>query len=113
MRRGPPPVGLQDSRTRRDTDRAMRRIALLGLGAFVVASDGTLVIGLLRQVADSLDVSASAAGQAVTVFAAAYAIGGPLLVHGLRRARPERVLAGSLALFIVANLGTAAASSLP
>jgi DHA1 family inner membrane transport protein len=90
----------------------MRRIALLGMGAFVVATDGTLVIGLLRQIARSLNVSAGAAGQAVTVFAAVYAVGGPLLVRALRRRRLERVLVGALALFVAANAMTAAASSL-
>ena len=34
---------------------------LLGLGAFVVASDGTLVVGLLRQIAHSLAAIASLA----------------------------------------------------
>ncbi len=90
----------------------MKRIVLLGLGAFVVASDGTLVIGLLRQVADTLSVSISAAGQAVTLFAVVYAIGSPLLVRALRGARPGRVLVGALTLFIGANAMTGAAPSL-
>jgi predicted MFS family arabinose efflux permease len=90
----------------------MKRIVLLGLGAFVVASDGTLVIGLLRQVAATLSVSVSTAGQAVTLFALVYAIGGPLLVRALRRARPERVLVGALALFVGANAMTGAAPSM-
>jgi len=47
-----------------------RRLVLLAAGAFVVASDGTLVVGLLRQIADSIAVSPATAGQAVTVFAA-------------------------------------------
>jgi predicted MFS family arabinose efflux permease len=90
----------------------MKRIALLGMGAFIVASDGTLVIGLLRQIASSLDVSASAAGQTVTVFAAVYALGGPLIVRALRKVRTERVLVGALALFVATNTMTAAAPSL-
>src|SRR5438067_4126347 len=57
-----------------------RRLVLLALGAFVVASDGTLVIGLLRQIAGSLSVSPASAGQAVTVFAVVYALGAPLLI---------------------------------
>ncbi|MEA2506371.1 MAG: hypothetical protein QOH48_989 [Actinomycetota bacterium] len=91
----------------------MKPIAFLGLGACVVATDGTLVIGLLPQIADSLHVSPSAAGQAVTVFAAVYAIGSPLLVEAVRRARPERVLIRALALFVGANAMTAVAPSLP
>ena len=90
----------------------MKRIVLLGLGAFVVASDGTLVIGLLRPVAATLGVSVSSAGQAVTLFALVYAIGGPLLVRALRRTRPEGVLVAALALFVAANALTGAAPSM-
>jgi predicted MFS family arabinose efflux permease len=76
-----------------------------------VAADGTLVVGLLRQIARSLDVSPAAAGQALTVFGVVYAVGAPLLVRAARAVRPERLAAGALALFAVANAATAAAPS--
>jgi predicted MFS family arabinose efflux permease len=84
---------------------------VLALGAFVVAVDGTLVVGLLRQIAGSLDVSPATAGQALTVFGAVYALGAPLIVRAARAVRPERLAAGALALFAVANTATAAAPS--
>jgi MFS transporter, DHA1 family, inner membrane transport protein len=58
-----------------------RRLLVLAFAAFVVTSDGTLVVGLLRPVARSLVVSPGAAGQAVTVFAGVYALGAPLVVR--------------------------------
>lgn len=90
-----------------------RRLLLLAAGAFVVASDGTLVVGLLRQIARALSASPAAAGQAVTVFAAVYAIATPLVVRAARPVGRERLLIVSLALFAIANAGTAASPSLP
>lgn len=89
-----------------------RRLVLLAAGAFVVASDGTLIVGLLREIASSLAISPATAGQAVTVFAAVYALGVPLLVRAARHVRREVLLLVALALFAVANAATAAAPSL-
>jgi len=89
-----------------------RRVALLVLAAFVVASDGTLVAALLREIASTLSVSPAAAGQAVTVYAAGYALGAPLIVRAARRVSRERLRAGSLGVFALANAATAAAPSL-
>jgi hypothetical protein len=86
-----------------------RRVALLALAAFVVASDATLVAALLRQIASTL--SASPAGQAVTVYAAGYAVGAPL-IRLVRRARQQRLLTGALGVLAAANAATAAAPSL-
>jgi predicted MFS family arabinose efflux permease len=96
-----------------DTPRVFeRRLLLLAAGAFVVASDGTLVVGLLRQIARALSASPAATGQAVTVFAAVYAIATPLLVRAARPVGRERLLIVSLAMFAIANAGTGASSSL-
>jgi DHA1 family inner membrane transport protein len=89
-----------------------RRVALLAGGAFVVATDATLVVGLLQQIARTLSVSPAAAGQAVTVYAAAYALAAPVVIRAARRARPGRLLAGTLGLFALANAATGAAISL-
>jgi DHA1 family inner membrane transport protein len=97
-----------------DTPRVVeRRLLLLAAGAFVVASDGTLVVGLLRQIARELSASPAATGQAVTVFAAVYAIATPLVVRAARPVGRERLLIVSLAFFAVANAGTGASPSLP
>ena len=88
-----------------------RRLALLALCAFTVTSDGTLVVGLLRQMAHSLGVSPAAAGQLVTSFAIVYAVGAPLIIRATRRAAPRGLLTGALVMFSLANTGAAAASS--
>ena len=89
-----------------------RRLVLLAPGAFVVATDGTLVVGLLRQISRALSASPAATGQAVTVFAAVYALATPPLVRATRRLPPERLLVVALALFAIANAGTGAAPNL-
>ena len=89
-----------------------RRLALLASGSFVVATDGTLIVGLLRRVAADLSASPSATGQSIAVFALAYAAGAPLLIVLTRRLRQDRVLLAALILFAGANLATALAQSL-
>jgi predicted MFS family arabinose efflux permease len=89
-----------------------RRVVVLAGGAFVVATDATLVVGLLPQMAKTMAVSPPAAGQAVTVYAACYAAGAPVVIRAARRARPERLLAGALGVFAGANAATGAAPSL-
>src|SRR6185437_14375946 len=88
-----------------------RPLAILALGGFVGAADGTLVVGLLRQIARSFEVSPATAGQALTVFGVVYALGAPLIVRAARAVRPERLAAVALAVFAVANAATAAAPS--
>jgi predicted MFS family arabinose efflux permease len=89
-----------------------RRLPLLAAGAFVVTTDGTLVVGLLRQIARDLAVSPGAAGQAVTVFAAVYAFATPVVIRATRGVRRKRLLVGALFVFSFANAGTAAAPTL-
>jgi predicted MFS family arabinose efflux permease len=47
----------------------------------------------------------------LTVFGVVYAVGAPLVVRAARAVRPERLAAGALALFAVANAATATAPS--
>ena len=89
-----------------------RRVAFLALAAFAVASDGTLAAALLRQIASTLSVSPAAAGQGVTVYAAGYAVGAPLIIRAARRAPQERLIPGALGVFALSNAATAAAPSL-
>lgn len=90
-----------------------RRRAAFALGAFVCAADGTLAVGLLPAIAGDLRVSSAAAGQSVSVFAAVYAVGSPLLSRLLWRAPQRRLLLGALMLFVASNLATAMAPDLP
>jgi predicted MFS family arabinose efflux permease len=89
------------------------KLAILALGSFVVAADGTLLVGLLRGVADDLSVSAAAAGLAVSIFGAVYALTGPPLLFLLRRASQKWLLVGSLASFAASNVATGVVTNLP
>lgn len=59
----------------------LRTVALLvlSIGTFTLGVDGFVLSGLLPQVADSLHVSASTAGQLTTLFALVYAAGSPVI----------------------------------
>ena len=89
-----------------------RLVFLFAFGGFVVAVDGTLVIGLLRQVASSLAMKPAVAGQAVTVFAATYSVATPIVVRLSRRLGTRVQIAGALALFGLANIATGVALNL-
>jgi predicted MFS family arabinose efflux permease len=88
------------------------RLLALACGAFVVTCDGTLVIGLLPQIAASVGTTQPVAGSAVTVFALVYAVGGPVLLRTRRTVGGRAILVGSMLCFALANLATAAAPSL-
>jgi predicted MFS family arabinose efflux permease len=90
-----------------------RRLLVLAAGAFVVAADGALSVGLLRPIAASLSVSPATAGQAVTAFGVAYALGAPALVRLARRIGARPLSVGALVVFAGGNWATAAAPSLP
>lgn len=89
-----------------------RWFVALAFVSFVVTTDGTLVIGLLGRIAVSVHSSPAATGQAVAVFALAYAGAGPVLVALTRRWPQRRLLLTGLVGFAVSNLATAVASSL-
>jgi len=86
-------------------------LALLALGSFAVGTDAFVIAGILPRVADDLKVSQAIAGQLVTVFALAYAIGAPVLVTASGRVARRRLLVGALVAFTAANLLAASAPS--
>ncbi|GAA3470466.1 MFS transporter [Nonomuraea roseola] len=86
---------------------------VLALGTFAVGTDAFVVAGFLPEMAASLHVSEAAAGQSVTVFAAAYAIGSPVLATLTARLPRRWLLVGALVVLGLANLGSALAPSLP
>ncbi|MFI1384214.1 MFS transporter [Embleya sp. NPDC020886] len=78
-------------------------ILTLALGVFGIITTEMGIVGVLPQVADELDVSASTAGLLVGVFALVIAVSGPfmtLLASGIDR---KSVLATAIAVFAVSN----------
>ncbi|MFD4659537.1 MFS transporter [Kitasatospora sp. NPDC058444] len=90
----------------------MKLVYLLGLGAFALGLDAYVTAGLLPVIADDFHASVSAAGQMVTTFTLAYAIASPVFATLLSASRVRFGLLGSLAVFSLANAGSAIAGSL-
>ncbi|MFG2917670.1 MFS transporter [Kitasatospora sp. NPDC048298] len=90
----------------------MKLVYLLGLGAFALGLDAYVTAGLLPVIADDFHASVSAAGQMVTTFTLAYAIASPVFATLLSASRVRLGLLGSLAVFSLANAGSAIAGSL-
>ncbi|MEU9863726.1 MFS transporter [Streptomyces sp. NPDC047971] len=86
---------------------------VLALGTFAVGTDAFVVAGFLPSMAQSLDVSTSAAGQSVTLFAAAYAILSPVLATLTARIPRRTLLVTALVVLALANLLSALAQDYP
>jgi DHA1 family putative efflux transporter-like MFS transporter len=76
-------------------------VYLIALGAFLTGTAELAVAGILPVLADDLRISIALAGQLVTAYSIAFAIGTPILVTLTSRMGRKNVLIGSLALFIV------------
>ncbi|MEU9532681.1 MFS transporter [Streptomyces sp. NPDC048213] len=85
--------------------------ALLALATavFITSLTETLPAGVLPGMADSLDVGAGAAGQAVTVYAAGTALTAIPLAAATASVPRKPLLLGAMAVFLVANTLTALA----
>jgi len=75
----------------------------LTLGAFAIGTTEFVPVGLLPQIAQSLDVSIPMAGFLVTGYALAVAIGAPSLTVALNTMPRKTTLAVLMALFIAGN----------
>jgi len=75
----------------------------LTLGAFAIGTTEFVPVGLLPQIAQSLDVSIPMAGFLVTGYALAVAIGAPSLTAALNTMPRKTTLAVLMALFIAGN----------
>ncbi|WP_380282065.1 MFS transporter [Kitasatospora purpeofusca] len=84
-------------------------VPALALGTFAVGTDAFVVAGFLPELAADLGVSTATAGQAVTVFAAAYALLSPVLATLTARLPRRRLLVGALLGLGAANLASALA----
>lgn len=91
----------------------MNRMSLLvlGFGAFVIGTYQMMLGGILPQLASSFDVSASQAGQMMTVFGIAAAVLGPVLATATVRARRRTVLVLAVGLYLLGTGLTASSGS--
>ena len=89
------------------------RILVLALGTFAVGTDAFILAGFLPDVAAALHTVTSSAGQAVTVFAAAYALASPLVATATARLPRRALLVAALTVLALANAACALAPNLP
>jgi DHA1 family inner membrane transport protein len=75
-------------------------LLILSAGTFTLGVDGFVLSGLLPQVAASLHVSASTAGQLTTLFALVYAVASPVIATLAGAWDRRTLLAAGLAVFI-------------
>lgn len=85
-------------------------IYLLTLGAFLVGTAELVVGGILNVIADDLRISIALAGQLITAYSLAFAIGTPVLVAVTSRMARKTLLVSSLVIFIIGSLASYASS---
>ncbi|MEV5598007.1 MFS transporter [Streptomyces sp. NPDC052496] len=84
-------------------------LSVLFLTLLATATDEFIIAGVLPAVAADLGVSVAAAGQLVTAFAVAYALGAPTLAMVCERLPRRTVMVSTLAVFVLANVAAALA----
>lgn len=77
---------------------------MLAIISFIVGTSVYVVAGISDKIADSLDVSLTAAGQLVTVFSLAYAICTPIILVLTAKWGRRKLIMYSLGLFVAANI---------
>ncbi|HEY6225200.1 MAG TPA: MFS transporter, partial [Gemmatimonadales bacterium] len=86
-----------------------QRLLWLSLGAFAIGTESFMIAGLLPRMASDLGVSVPLAGQLVTAFALAYAVGSPLIAVVTGNVERTRLLLLAIAAFATGNLLAAVA----
>lgn len=83
--------------------RSRLSIAILAVAAFVIVTTEYLIVGLLPALARDLDISISAAGQFVTLFAFTVMLFGPVLTALLSHIERKRLFIAILMIFSLSN----------
>ncbi|WP_067970478.1 MFS transporter [Nocardiopsis trehalosi] len=86
-----------------------RSAYVLAMGIFAMVTSEFVVAGLMPQMAAGLGATIPQIGYLITAFAAAMALGGPLLTVALLRVPPKRALLLLFAVFLAGNVLAATA----
>ena len=92
-------------------DQSRLSVYLVALGAFALGMASYVTAGLIPLIGDAFSVSAATAAQLVTAFTLAYGLGSPVVVALLPGHHQRAGLLLALAVFIVANIASALATS--
>ncbi|GAB2550552.1 MFS transporter [Gracilibacillus alcaliphilus] len=87
------------------------RLLILVLGTFIIGTDDFVIAGLLPHIANDMNVTIAAAGQLVTAFAIAYAVGAPLFGTLTMNFPLKSLLIISMLVFAIANALSAIVTS--
>ncbi|MDU4694523.1 MULTISPECIES: MFS transporter [Paenibacillus] len=82
------------------------KVYVLVLITFLVGTSNYVISGILDRIAEALGTSVAAAGQLITVYSLAYAIGTPIFMALTAKMDRRQLLLYSLGFFILANLLT-------
>ncbi|MEK8130586.1 MFS transporter [Paenibacillus filicis] len=82
------------------------KLYILAIISFLVGTSEFVIAGILDMLASDVGVSLAAAGQLITVYSLAYAIGTPILIAITARMDRRTLMLSALALFFVGNLIT-------
>src|SRR3954467_10697090 len=88
---------------------SLRPVAVLAVGSFAMGTDSFVLAGILPNIASGLGVTTAAAGQTITVFAFTSATPPPFLAAFPGSLPRKPLMLAALGLFVLANLGSAAA----
>ncbi|MGW1353671.1 MFS transporter [Streptomyces sp. NPDC002409] len=88
-------------------------VYVLAAGVFAMVTSEFTVAGLMPQLAEGLGTGIPQIGYLVTIFAAAMAVGGPLLTVALLKTPPRTALMIVFAIFLVGNVTAALATGYP
>lgn len=94
------PRGSAGAPVRTDDSRSSG-LLILAIGTFTLGVDGFVLSGLLPQVAASLHVSASTAGQLTTLFALVYAVSSPVIAAAAGAWDQRALLTAGMGVFVV------------
>lgn len=82
------------------------KVYILALATVAVGLVELIVGGILPAIADEFDVTLSAAGQLITVFALVYAVAGPVLLVMTAKVERKKLYMISLSVFFIGNIVT-------
>jgi DHA1 family putative efflux transporter-like MFS transporter len=82
------------------------KIYVLAIVSFLVGTSEFVIAGILDMVASDVGVSVAVAGQLITVYSLAYALGTPILIALTARMDRRKLMLSALALFFAGNLVT-------
>lgn len=82
------------------------KIYILALASFLVGTSEFVIAGILDMLARDVGVSVAAAGQLITVYSLAYAIGTPILIALTAKMDRKKLMLSALGLFFLGSLIT-------